>query len=112
MTHRTRPNGGDRKTRGIKRHPLADTRGAVLVACVSAASVGDRDGAVAEAELLQAGPARPGPPAQERDFAQVGAGLGMSEATAWRYVGEALEVLAAGPAQSPGGSGRRGLRHR
>ncbi|WP_435806945.1 helix-turn-helix domain-containing protein, partial [Streptomyces canus] len=28
-------------------------------------------------------------------FAQVGAGLGVSEATAWRYVDETLEVLAA-----------------
>jgi hypothetical protein len=28
-------------------------------------------------------------------FAQVGAGFGVSEATAWRYVDETLEVLAA-----------------
>jgi hypothetical protein len=45
-------------------------------------------------------------------FAQVGAGFGVSEATAWRYVDETLEVLGAGPAQGPGRAGRGGLRHR
>lgn len=37
---------GGKKVSGIKRHLLVDTRGTVLVACVSPASVGDRDGAV------------------------------------------------------------------
>ncbi len=36
---------GGKKVSGIKRHLLVDTRGTVLVACVSPASVGDRDGA-------------------------------------------------------------------
>jgi transposase len=37
---------GGKKVSGIKRHLLVDTRGTVLVTCVSPASVGDRDGAV------------------------------------------------------------------
>lgn len=37
---------GGKKASGIKRHLLVDTRGTVLVACVSPASVGDRDGAM------------------------------------------------------------------
>jgi transposase len=37
---------GGKKVSGIKRHLLVDTRGTVLVACVSPAGVGDRDGAV------------------------------------------------------------------
>lgn len=36
---------GGKKVSGIKRHLLVDTRGTVLVTCVSPASVGDRDGA-------------------------------------------------------------------
>ncbi|MEV0262809.1 IS5 family transposase [Streptomyces sp. NPDC050617] len=36
---------GGKKVNGIKRHPLVDTCGTVLAACVSPASVGDRDGA-------------------------------------------------------------------
>ncbi|MGW2520400.1 transposase [Streptomyces sp. NPDC001617] len=36
---------GGTKVSGIKRHLLVDTRGTVLVACVSPASVGERDGA-------------------------------------------------------------------
>ncbi|MEU9663737.1 IS5 family transposase [Streptomyces chartreusis] len=37
---------GAKKVSGIKRHLLVDTLGTVLVACVSPASVSDRDGAV------------------------------------------------------------------
>ncbi|WP_406463163.1 IS5 family transposase [Streptomyces sp. NBC_01622] len=37
---------GGKKVSGVKRHLLVDTRGTVLVTCVSPASVGDRDGAV------------------------------------------------------------------
>lgn len=37
---------GGKKVSGIKRHLLVDTRGTVLVTCVSPANVGDRDGAV------------------------------------------------------------------
>ncbi|MFD7409113.1 IS5 family transposase [Streptomyces sp. NPDC059866] len=37
---------GAKKVSGIKRHLLVDTLGTVLLACVSPASVGDRDGAV------------------------------------------------------------------
>ncbi|MFI8308777.1 transposase [Streptomyces sp. NPDC085927] len=37
---------GGKKASGIKRHLLVDTRGTVLVTCVSPACVGDRDGAV------------------------------------------------------------------
>ncbi|MER5402282.1 transposase [Streptomyces sp. NPDC002599] len=36
---------GGKKASGIKRHLLVDTRGTVLVTCVSPASVGDHDGA-------------------------------------------------------------------
>ncbi|MFJ8939786.1 IS5 family transposase [Streptomyces sp. NPDC102365] len=36
---------GGKKVSGIKRHLLVDTRGTILVTCVSPASVGDRDGA-------------------------------------------------------------------
>lgn len=36
---------GGRKVSGIRRHLLVDTRGTVLITCVSPASVGDRDGA-------------------------------------------------------------------
>ncbi|MEV6004677.1 transposase [Streptomyces griseomycini] len=36
---------GGKKVSGIKRHLLVDTRGTVLLACVSPANVGDRDGA-------------------------------------------------------------------
>ncbi|MFD4998676.1 transposase [Streptomyces buecherae] len=34
---------GGKKVSGIKRHLLVDTRGTVLVTCVSTANVGDRD---------------------------------------------------------------------
>ncbi|MFI6494961.1 IS5 family transposase [Streptomyces sp. NPDC050564] len=37
---------GAKKVSGIKRHLLVDTLGTVLLACVSPANVGDRDGAV------------------------------------------------------------------
>lgn len=37
---------GGKKVSGVKRHLLVDTRGTVLVTCVSPANVGDRDGAV------------------------------------------------------------------
>jgi transposase len=42
------PHGhdGGRKVSGIQRHLLVDTRGTVLVTCVSPAGAGDRDGAV------------------------------------------------------------------
>ncbi|WP_116248538.1 IS5 family transposase [Nocardiopsis sp. FIRDI 009] len=46
---------GAKKVRGIKRHLLVDVCGTVLAACVSPASVGDRDGAkilLARAALL------------------------------------------------------------
>ncbi|MGW5973877.1 IS5 family transposase [Streptomyces sp. NPDC055186] len=36
---------GGKKVSGIKRHLLVDTRGTVLLTCVSPANVGDRDGA-------------------------------------------------------------------
>ncbi|GAA2264247.1 IS5-like element ISMac15 family transposase [Streptomyces atrovirens] len=36
---------GGKKVSGIKRHLLVNTRGTVLITCVSPASVGDRDGA-------------------------------------------------------------------
>lgn len=36
---------GGKKVSGVKRHLLVDTRGTVLVTCVSPANVGDRDGA-------------------------------------------------------------------
>ncbi|GAA3234484.1 hypothetical protein GCM10010493_01800 [Streptomyces lavendulae subsp. grasserius] len=38
---------------------------------------------------------------KKETFAQVGAGFGASEATAWRYVDETLDVLGVGPARGP-----------
>lgn len=42
---------GGKKVSGVKRHLLVDTRGPVLVTCVSPAGVGDRDGAVVLKEV-------------------------------------------------------------
>jgi hypothetical protein len=50
---------------------------------------------MAEVELLQAGPADTGPPAEARDARTGRRRVRVSEATAWRYVDEMLEVLAA-----------------
>ncbi len=50
---------------------------------------------MAEVELLQAGPAGLAHLRKNETFARVAAGFGVSEAAAWRYVDETLEVLAA-----------------
>lgn len=49
---------------------------------------------MAEVALLQTSPAGLGAFTQERDVRQVGAEFGVSEATAWRYVSETIEILA------------------